>query len=106
MKSAFFLSCVLFVTCGEEWEVVPGPVGGPTTTADKKNIFVMRADGSVIGGSSSPWGGDSLSATLQPGDTVVVPEKAISGSKNWQNIFMTAQLALTAVSTTFIALHY
>jgi polysaccharide biosynthesis/export protein len=80
--------------------------GGPTTTANKKDIFVMRADGSVIGGNQSAWAGDSLSATLEPGDTVVVPEKAITGGPNWQNLFMTAQLALSAVSTTFIALHY
>jgi polysaccharide biosynthesis/export protein len=80
--------------------------GGPTTTADKKDIFVIRADGSVISGRTGMWAGDSLSATLEPGDTVVVPEKAVGGGPNWQAVFMTAQVATSIVSTVFIATHY
>jgi protein involved in polysaccharide export with SLBB domain len=80
--------------------------GGPTTTADKKSIFVIRADGSVIGAKNGMWGGDSLSATLQPGDTVIVPEKAIGGGPNWQAVFMSAQVASGIASTIFLALHY
>jgi len=80
--------------------------GGPTAVADKKSIFVIRADGSVIGGKESLWSGHSLSAVLQPGDTVVVPEKAIGGGVQWQTVFLAAQVASSVVSTMFIALHY
>ena len=80
--------------------------GGPTTTANKKEIFVIRADGSVAGEKGSLWGGDSLDATLQPGDAVVVPEKTIGGGPNWANVFTTASVASSIVSTVFIATHY
>jgi polysaccharide biosynthesis/export protein len=80
--------------------------GGPTTTANRKAIFVIRADGSVIGQKESLWSGDALGATLQPGDTVVVPEKAIGGGIQWANLFTAASVASSIVSTVFIATHY
>jgi protein involved in polysaccharide export with SLBB domain len=73
-----------------------GQAGGTTQLADKKSIFVVRADGSVISArnQSGFWSGDPLSATLRPGDTVVVPEKALNvGGKNWTAIMQTAQVA-------------
>jgi protein involved in polysaccharide export with SLBB domain len=80
--------------------------GGPTQLANKRAIFVVRADGSVIGGKESLWGGSSLSTALQPGDTVVVPEKALGGGLQWQSIFLSAQVASSIASTVFIALRY
>jgi protein involved in polysaccharide export with SLBB domain len=80
--------------------------GGPTKVADKKSIFVIRADGSVIGAKESLWSGTSLSASLQPGDTVVVPEKAIGGGIQWQSVFLAAQVASSIASTAFIAARY
>jgi protein involved in polysaccharide export with SLBB domain len=80
--------------------------GGPTAVANKKAIFVIRADGSVIGAKESLWSGPSLSAVLQPGDTVVVPEKAIGGGIQWQTVFLATQVAASVVTTIFIALHY
>lgn len=80
--------------------------GGPTQLANKKAIFVIRADGSVIGSRDSTWSGNSLGAMLQSGDTVVVPEKALSGGVQWQNIFLAAQVATSIVSTVFIGAHY
>jgi polysaccharide export outer membrane protein len=80
--------------------------GGPTAVANKKAIFVIRADGSVIGAKESLWSGRSLNAVLQPGDTVVVPEKAIGGGIQWQTVFLATQVASSVVSTLFIALHY
>lgn len=80
--------------------------GGPTAVANKKAIFVIRADGSVIGAKESLWAGPSLNAVLQPGDTIVVPEKAIGGGVQWQTVFLAAQVASSVVSTLFIALHY
>jgi protein involved in polysaccharide export with SLBB domain len=71
--------------------------GGVTQLADKKAVFVIRADGSVIAAknnNSGWWGGDPLSTTLRAGDTIVVPEKApkIAG-RNWATIMQSAQLA-------------
>ena len=73
-----------------------GQAGGTTQLADKKSIFVVRADGSVISArnQSGFWSGDPLSATLRAGDTVVVPERALNvGGKNWTAIMQTAQVA-------------
>lgn len=71
--------------------------GGLTPLADRKGVFVIRADGSVIAAknnSSGWWQGDPMSATLRPGDSVVVPEKAPKiGGRNWQTIMQSAQVA-------------
>ena len=80
--------------------------GGPTAIADKKSIFVIRADGSVIGKKQGLWSGDSLNASLRPGDTVVVPEKAYAGPRNWTNLFTAAQVAASVATAIFIAVHY
>jgi protein involved in polysaccharide export with SLBB domain len=80
--------------------------GGPTPIADKKSIFVIRGDGSVIGAKQGLWSGPSLSAALRPGDTVVVPEKAYAGPKNWTNLFTAAQVAASVATAIFIAVHY
>jgi polysaccharide biosynthesis/export protein len=80
--------------------------GGPTTLANKKGIFVIRADGSVASSKGSIWEGDSLNAALEPGDSVVVPEKAVGGGTNWTNVFSAAQLTTSIASAVFIAAHY
>jgi protein involved in polysaccharide export with SLBB domain len=71
--------------------------GGMTPMADKKGVFVIRADGSVISAKNNGgglWMGDPLSAALRPGDTVVVPEKAPKiGGPNWTTVIQAAQLA-------------
>ena len=71
--------------------------GGLTPLADKKGVFVIRADGSVIAArnnSSGWWSGNPLDAALRPGDTVVVPEKTPKiGGTNWQLLFQSAQVA-------------
>jgi protein involved in polysaccharide export with SLBB domain len=71
--------------------------GGLTPIADKKGVFVIRADGSVVAAknnTSSLFAGDPLSATLRPGDMVVVPEKPPKiGGVNWTAIMQTAQVA-------------
>jgi protein involved in polysaccharide export with SLBB domain len=57
--------------------------GGPNRDADQKHIFVVRADGSVLSrqASSGIWGNTFDSVRLNPGDTVVVPEKTFGPSK-------------------------
>jgi protein involved in polysaccharide export with SLBB domain len=71
--------------------------GGPTTMANKKSMFVIRADGSVVSNSGKSWiSGGVGSAALRPGDTIVVPEKPYIPSAKWRNTLQAAQLA-TAV---------
>jgi len=78
---------------------------GPTETANKKGVFVIRADGSVIGGPGGLFSGGVKGTAMQPGDMVVVPEKVITVSRGWQNTVQTAQilsavaLAVTAART-------
>jgi protein involved in polysaccharide export with SLBB domain len=71
--------------------------GGLTPIADKKAVFVIRADGSVLSAKNnggSIWSGDPMSASLRPGDTVIVPEKTPKiGGVNWTTVIQTAQLA-------------
>ena len=74
--------------------------GGPTQTANKKSIFVIRANGSVIG----RWEGGVLGTTLQPGDSIVVPEKIVGGSQFWRNLIGIAQISSsTAIAAALAA---
>jgi protein involved in polysaccharide export with SLBB domain len=73
--------------------------GGMTQLANKKAVFVIRGDGSVLAAKNNSgfWSGDPLGATLQPGDVVVVPEVAPKiGTRNWQTLFQAGQLATSA----------
>ncbi len=74
--------------------------GGPTHMADKKGIFVIRADGSIAGGESASgwWRGNPLSAVMRPGDMVVVPEKALSPNSHLKTVLDTA-LAVSSIAT-------
>jgi len=80
--------------------------GGVTQIADKKAVFVIRADGSVIAAKNNSdgwWGGDPMSATLRAGDTIVVPEKAPKiGGTNWALILQ----AVSAASSVALAAAY
>jgi polysaccharide export outer membrane protein len=71
--------------------------GGVTQLADKKAVFVVRADGSVIAAKNNSdgwWGGDPMSATLRAGDTIIVPEKAPKiGGRNWALLMQSASVA-------------
>jgi len=73
--------------------------GGLTQLANKKAVFVIRADGSVLAAknNSGYWSGDPLDTSLRPGDSIVVPEVAPRiGTRNWQNLFQAGQLAASA----------
>jgi protein involved in polysaccharide export with SLBB domain len=67
--------------------------GGPTNTANKKAIFVIRADGSVAGGAGGLFSGGVDRTALHPGDLVMVPERAFSGTSKWKQTLESAQLA-------------
>ena len=67
--------------------------GGTTEFANRKDVFVVRANGSVIGkDSGSWWTGGILKTRMNPGDTVVVPEKIVSGSTFWRDLAQSAQV--------------
>jgi polysaccharide biosynthesis/export protein len=76
--------------------------GGTTDLAEKKAIFIVRANGAVVTGRGSWWSGNVLGRQLEPGDTVVVPEKAIGGSTAWKNFLALAQVAQTAAVTALV----
>lgn len=66
--------------------------GGVTDGADKSEMYVVRADGTAQSGRNTGWFSGLGGAALNPGDTVVVPEKIIRGSlmqdlKEWTAIF-------------------
>ena len=78
--------------------------GGPTNLANKKEIFVIRANGSVVGRDSGGWyNGGVLETKMQPGDVVVVPQKIIGGSYTWRNLLATAQLMSNIAVTAHVA---
>ena len=55
-------------------------VGGPTPNADKDNIFLLKANGSVVSRGNTDSGffsGGFMESKVDPGDSVVVPEKLI-----------------------------
>jgi protein involved in polysaccharide export with SLBB domain len=66
--------------------------GGATSTGDKKNIFIVRANGTVAGGSKGLFSGGALDAPMQPGDMIVVPSKALGGGFKWRETLQVAQL--------------
>src|SRR5260370_22000618 len=66
--------------------------GGATTLGNKKDIFVVRANGTVVGrGSGGWWSGSVSSSVLQPGDTIYVPDK-VAGTGIFKNMGMSVQM--------------
>jgi protein involved in polysaccharide export with SLBB domain len=78
--------------------------GGATSMANRKEIFVIRANGSVVGRRSGDWyDHDVLSARMEPGDVVVVPQKVNGPSMLWRNLLATAQIASSIAITAAVA---
>jgi protein involved in polysaccharide export with SLBB domain len=79
--------------------------GGATQLANKGAIFIVRADGSVTSGKEGGlWSGGVLSATMGPGDTIVVPEKPVLGSNRLKNVLSVAQIASSAALVAAVAI--
>ena len=82
--------------------------GGPNRDADRKRVFVLRADGTVSStySTSSLFTGGLDRYHLQPGDSIVVPEKTLRLSKMAEVLAWTSSLsqmslpAVEAVSLT------
>jgi len=66
--------------------------GGPTSAADRKNIFIIRADGTVTGGPKGLFTGGALEAAMQPGDMIMVPSKPFGGGVKWKEVLQVSQL--------------
>jgi protein involved in polysaccharide export with SLBB domain len=79
--------------------------GGPNRDADRGQIFILRADGSVIGrrAGRSIFSSGFESTRLYPGDSVIVPEKHIKpGSMSaflaWSQMFSQFALGAAAIN--------
>jgi protein involved in polysaccharide export with SLBB domain len=68
--------------------------GGTTDLANKSAIFIVRANGSVVGASGGDrwWTRGVLGTRLEPGDVVMVPDKVVGGTSIWRNLLTAAQL--------------
>lgn len=82
--------------------------GGPNKDADRKHAFVIRADGEVISHEMArgPWGNEFDHLPMNPGDTIVVPDKTLKptvlrGVLDWSQLF--SQFALGAAALSIIA---
>lgn len=81
--------------------------GGPNKDADRRHAFVIRADGEVVSYSMTrgPWGDGFGDLPMNPGDTIVVPDKTLKptflrGLFDWSQFF--SQFALGAAALTVI----
>jgi protein involved in polysaccharide export with SLBB domain len=81
--------------------------GGPNRNADANRAFVIHADGAVISRESvkSVWGNEFKKLRLNPGDTIVVPDKTLRPSTlrnimDWSQVF--SQLAIGAAVVTVL----
>lgn len=79
--------------------------GGPNRDADRKHMFIIRADGSVVSreAANNLWGNDFLSLRMDAGDTIVVPEKVfrpspLMGFLDWAQLFSQFALGAAALS--------
>lgn len=82
--------------------------GGPNRNADSKHAFVIRADGSVLSreATNGIWGNTFDSARINPGDTLVVPQKiygpsALRGFLDWSQLFSQMALGIAAIGVIY-----
>lgn len=79
--------------------------GGPTSGADTRSIFVIRANGTVVSArqTSSFWSSGDLSGTpALPGDTIFVPEEMdkttfTQSAKDWTQILYQFGLGVAGI---------
>jgi protein involved in polysaccharide export with SLBB domain len=80
--------------------------GGPTSMANRKGTFVIRADGSILGGPGGIFSGGVESAEVRPGDTVVVPEQIYAFSNRFRSTLSIAQIASSIGTAIAISAYY
>jgi protein involved in polysaccharide export with SLBB domain len=81
--------------------------GGPNRNADKKQIFIIRADGSVVSRQyldHTLWTDDKFDhQVIYPGDTIVIPEQLnkttlLRGLTDWSQVFSQFALGAAAIN--------
>ncbi len=79
--------------------------GGPTRSADKSHMFVIRADGSVISHSTNSglFSKNFQTLPMHPGDSLVVPAQInrttfARGLMDWSQIFSNLALGAAAIN--------
>jgi protein involved in polysaccharide export with SLBB domain len=81
--------------------------GGPNRYADKKQIFIIRADGSVVSRQyldHTLWSNDKFNQqAIYPGDTIIVPEQlnkttVLRGLTDWSAVFSQFALGAAAIN--------
>jgi len=78
--------------------------GGVTRRADGSRTYVVGADGQVVSGRASWWAGGGQRASIQPGDTIVVPldTQRLPPLTFWQSvttILYNAAVAVAAINS-------
>jgi hypothetical protein len=83
-------------------------VAGLTEDANPKTIFVLRADGSILGRQSAGFFNTFESTRLMPGDTLIVPAKVdretqynfvVRALRDWTQIFSNLGIGAAAIRT-------
>jgi protein involved in polysaccharide export with SLBB domain len=74
--------------------------GGPTRTADKARVYIIRADGSVLPKLRTA---NFEKTPLNPGDSIVMPEQVLrttfmTGLRNWTQVFSQLGLGAAAIN--------
>lgn len=81
---------------------------GLTSDADTDNIFILRANGTVLSSTGRGWFSSINSYTVMPGDTIVVPERLnketpyktlTNGLKDWAQILSGFGISAAAIKT-------
>ena len=79
--------------------------GGPNRDADRKHEFIIRANGDVVSHAMAKglWGSEFDKMRMNPGDTIVVPDKtfkpsAVRGIIDWSSMFSQFALGAAALS--------
>jgi protein involved in polysaccharide export with SLBB domain len=109
VRGQVYNSAALSYVPGRTAEWYLKQAGGATEMANKGEIFIVRANGSIVAkgsGGGGWWSSNVMGARMQPGDALIVPEKPLGGSIVWKNLLSTAQflsgIAITArVATSF-----
>ena len=79
-----------------------------TEDANPKTVFVLRADGSILGRQSTGFFSNFESTLLMPGDTLIVPAKVdressynflVRALRDWTQIFSNLGIGAAAIQT-------
>ena len=83
-------------------------LAGLTEDANPKTVFVLRADGSILGRQSAGFFSSFESTRLMPGDTLIVPAKVdretqynfvVRALRDWTQIFSNLGIGAAAIRT-------